>query len=224
MNKKLLLLTILGTILSTTAINAQLIGTNPTFTASIYGGATFVEFSSDNQSNDVVDYKSKFGYGVHFGYSEMIDPDTKLNLQVGLMKAAWYAEDPFMGGEYEFEALYLTMQPSLQRYFGNTFIKGGGFLDYGLAGTNTLPSGSEFKIFEDEALNRTNAGLVIGAGLDVSDATRGFIGNIWDIDENYFFEIFADYRLGLADVEGASDSDNQKATLSFLSIGIRSNF
>lgn len=224
MKQTLFAVIVLSFILFSNDIEAQVFGTNPTFSASIYGATTHVDFSSDGQDDDLVEYKSNFGYGVHFGYSENLNEASKINFQIGLITASWYADEDFLGGTYEFEALYLTMQPSVQRSFGSIFLKFGGFLDYGLAGTNTLPSGNEFDIFEDEALNRTNSGLVLGAGLDISDAAKGVVDVMWGTPDNYFFEIFADYRWGLSDVEGVDDDNNQTATLSFITFGIRGNF
>ena len=79
----------------------------------------------------------------------------------------------------------------------------------GFTGTQTIvASGNDYAIFREEALRRTNLNLII-------NSTFQF---------NELFGFFAEYRVGLLNIEGKWDQGNQKPTLGSFRIGINKDF
>lgn len=65
---------------------------------------------------------------------------------------------------------YASFQANLRYTFPFRALVGvGSFVDYGISGAQKMPSGNEVKIFEEEALDRLNAGVAVEAGFPVLD-------------------------------------------------------
>ena len=160
-------------------------------------------FTSDDTSNDMAEYS--MAPGLSLGVTRTFPVGGGLDVETGFT----YSNVGFKtsGDEYTYRMNYVGVEGLVRYTVANFFVNGGGYFDYGLSGTQTMPSGNEVGIFEQEALNRMNMGVEAGVGMPLTLAGQAL-------------EVSLSQRIGLNDIEGQYDSDNQKGTIWVTSLGV----
>lgn len=202
MKSKILL--ILCMLLSSNIIYGQ---SSDKFMDNIYAGLTFGDskFTSDNTSNDAANYQPALGFMIGIGKNYPLSKAIDFEVAFGFVNMGMKIADQ----DYTYSLSYLSVEGLARYTFSNSmFINGGIYLDYGLFGKQTTPSGNSIKPFEKGAISRSNSGLEMGLGYPLSLSGKPV-------------EISLSYRLGLNDVEGKFDQDNQRATFQMTSLGIK---
>ena len=161
-------------------------------------------FTSDDTSNDLGDYA--MSPGLSLGVARTFPMGGGLDVEAGLT----YSNVAFKtagADPYTYRMNYVGVEGLVRYTVSSFFVNGGGYFDYGLSGKQTMPSGNEVGIFEEEALNRMNMGVEAGIGMPLAVA-------------GHALELSLSQRIGLNDIEGAYDQDNQKATIWVTSLGV----
>lgn len=170
-----------------------------------------VTFTDDKGSQDF--FKNVSRIGITISGNKKIIPLSFCDVHagVGLDFYNWKAVDNASELDVAtYNALYLDLSTILQRSINERFTVGAGLaMGLGFTGTQTIvASGNDYAIFREEALRRTNLNLII-------NSTFQF---------NELFGFFAEYRVGLLNIEGKWDQGNQKTTLGSFRIGINKDF
>ncbi len=170
-----------------------------------------VSFSDDVNSQDY--FSNVTGIGLTISGSKNIMPFLfgNLYLGAGLDYYSWNAVDNQSDETVAtYDAIYLDLSATIQRNINEKFKVGTGFsFDFGVLGNQTITnSGNDYALFRDEALKRTNMNLILNT----------------DYNMNGQYSLFAEYRLGLLNIEGKWNANDQRTSLGSFRVGMSKMF
>ncbi len=183
--------------------------------SSIKGNAglllTNVSFSDDMNSQKFFENVTKIGLTVSASKKLMTLSFAELHGGAGLDYYSWKAVDNASSQDVaSYNALYLDFHAFLKRNVTTALnISAGLAYAIGINGKQVITlSGNEYAIFDDNALSRNNFNLLIIADYQLIN----LVG------------VFAEYRLGLMNIEGKWNSGNQVTTLGSFRLGVCKQF
>jgi hypothetical protein len=170
--------------------------------------AAMIRWSDDISGPKAYRYPPMFGFSISTG--TFIKNSKNLKLVVGLDVKGFSAvanEDIgfYSAGEKVATYVFSGFQIGLEYKLGNEKIQfyPGAMLDLGVSGTQTfLSSGNEVSIYKEEAYKRLNGQLTTAV--------------IYKLPK---FSLYSKFRLGVLNVEGKWNTNNQKTYISNLEIG-----
>lgn len=169
------------------------------------GFPTFKDESGNALSTDFV---PTVGYKFAMGKDFPIAENLVVQPEVAFLSMGFKVADQ----DYNYNMYYLSLQGAVQyKTPFKAYVGMGLFLDYGLFGTQSYPSGNKGKIFKNGGLTRLNTGLNFEAGYPVT--FKPVTG-----------DIFLSFRKSLNNAEDDDATVGQTTKLNMVTIGYRYTF
>lgn len=172
-------------------------------TAGITGGD--IIFKDDTGNGINAEFGPSLGYML--GLSKDYALSENLILQPGIALVGFGSK--VVDADYTYNIHYLSFNANaLYRTPFRIYTGAGLFLDYGLFGSQSYPSGGSANIFESGGFGRLNTGVNMELGYPINFGDKQA-------------DVFGSYRIGMNNVEGEDAEAGQTTKLRMFTIGVK---
>lgn len=172
-------------------------------TAGITGGD--IIYNDDSGNGIVADFGPSLGYML--GLSKDYAFGESIVIQPGIALVGFGSK--VVDADYTYNIHYLSFNANaLYRTPFRIYAGAGLFLDYGLFGSQSYPSGGSANIFESGGFGRLNTGVNVELGYPINFGDKQA-------------DIFGSYRIGMNNVEGDDAETGETTKLRMFTIGVK---